>query len=150
MVYLCKRISLCCCPLQSDCNMTILKRIALLVAIISVSARPLVKIFLRSLASAPDDDIGEIPILSTSELSSFVKGSELFYHALIVVQDFVSCCLLYSYHICIFFAYLYPPPTHLSIRKRTSNWRHKRCRVRNSTGFSKGWGTCNNRRSKQS
>ena len=58
--------------------MTIMKRIAILVAIIAVSARPLVKIFLQSLGSAPDDAIGEIPILSNAELASFVKGSELF------------------------------------------------------------------------
>lgn len=129
MVYLCKRhrttmilsrecqvFAAALCSLQ---DMTILKRIALLVAIISVSARPLVKIFLRSLASAPDDDIGEIPILSTSELSSFVKGSELFYHALAHsgarFRIMLSTLLISYMHLfCIFIS-----TTHSSVYKRT-------------------------------
>ena len=53
-----------------------IKLIAVLVAVISISARPLIKHLLWLQSSDLDETVGNIPILSTDELSSSVEGSE--------------------------------------------------------------------------
>ena len=54
-----------------------IKLVTVLVLVIAISARPLVKHLMWRLSSDLDEIVGNIPILSTEELSSFVKGSKL-------------------------------------------------------------------------
>lgn len=53
-----------------------LKRIAVIVAVFAIFVRPLVKTLLWLHKGPLDEDVGAITILSTNQLSTFVKGSK--------------------------------------------------------------------------
>ena len=53
-----------------------LKRAAALVAVVAISAKPIVNRLLRLQTAPLDEDVGAVPVLSIEKLSAHVKGSE--------------------------------------------------------------------------